>query len=44
MKYTKQEIIDMIREQHERDLDSLIDFLDRNMEGDPYKHPESGDD
>ena len=40
---TKQEIIDMVREQHERDLDSLIDFLDKALEGEPYKYPEVED-
>jgi hypothetical protein len=28
-KYTKQEIIEMIREQYEKDLESLIAFLER---------------
>lgn len=37
---TKQELIDDIREQHERDLQSLIEFLDKNIPGDPYKYPE----
>jgi hypothetical protein len=43
MKYTKQEIIDMIREQHEKDLESLIEFLDRCLEGEPYEYPETED-
>lgn len=31
MKYSKEEILQMIREQHEKDLDSLIEWLDRNL-------------
>ena len=28
---TKKEIIQKVREQHERDLESLLEFLDRNL-------------
>ena len=28
-KYTKEEVKEMIRTQHERDLESLLDFIDK---------------
>ena len=34
----KQEIIDEIKEQHERDLESLIEYLDNVLEGKPYEY------
>lgn len=37
---TKQEIIDEIREQHEKDLQSLIEYLDISLSGEPYQYPE----
>ncbi len=40
---TKQEIIDYIYEQHKQDLDSLIMFLDKELEGKPYKYPKHED-
>lgn len=36
---SKQEIIDEIRKQHESDLESLIEYLIRNIPGE-YKYPE----
>lgn len=40
---TKQEIIDIIREEHKSEIDSLIAFLDRTLEGEPYKYPKRED-
>jgi hypothetical protein len=37
---TKKEIIQAIKEQHERDLESLIEFLERELPDDKPKNDE----
>lgn len=42
MKYSKQEIIDMIRDQHKKDLENLIDFLERALPEDKLETEKEG--